>query len=88
MPAGMTSEMPAKMSTVTGMVSTYVTISFICGARIFLPRSSGVRPTISPATNTASSASTRTAYRPPPSPPGLISPSRMPAKAPVPPTGV
>jgi hypothetical protein len=41
------------------MASTYASTSFIWVARIFLPRNSGVRPTINPATKTASNASTR-----------------------------
>ena len=40
-----------------------------CGPS-FLPRYSGVRPTISPARNTAITASTRIPYSPAPTPPG------------------
>ena len=43
----------------------------------FLPRYSGVRPTISPARNTAMTASTRIPYSPAPTPPGATSPSSM-----------
>ena len=43
----------------------------------FLPRYSGVRPTISPARNTAMIASTRMPYSPVPTPPGATSPSSM-----------
>ena len=43
----------------------------------FLPRYSGVRPTISPARNTAITASTRMPYSPAPTPPGATSPSSM-----------
>jgi hypothetical protein len=87
-PGPMTRDIPPRTRTVIGMTSTYATTSFIWGARIFLPRNSGVRPTMRPAMNTDSSASTRMLYSPPPSPPGLISPSRIATNAPVPPTGV
>ncbi len=46
-------------------------------ASIFLPRYSGVRPTISPATNTAMIAKASMPYRPEPTPPKMISPSMM-----------
>ena len=49
---------------------------------------SGVRPTISPATNTVTIASTRMPYSPAPTPPGAISPSAMSSKAMPPPNGV
>ena len=49
----------------------------ISRAPIFLPRYSGVRPTIRPATNTVITARTRMPYRPEPVPPGATSPSIM-----------
>ena len=49
----------------------------ISRALIFLPRYSGVRPTISPATNTVMTASTSIPYSPDPTPPGATSPSLM-----------
>ena len=55
----------------------YSEASLISRAPIFLPRYSGVRPTISPATNTAMIASTSIPYRPEPMPPGATSPSIM-----------
>ena len=54
----------------------------------FLPRYSGVRPTISPATNTAMTASTSIPYSPEPTPPGATSPSIMLTIATPPPSGV
>ena len=51
---------------------------FISKASTFLPRYSGVRPTIRPAMNTARIAPmTSIPYRPAPIPPGVISPSSM-----------
>ena len=48
---------------------------FISNASIFLPRNSGVRPTIRPAMNTAMIEKIRIPYMPAPAPPGTISPS-------------
>ena len=67
------------------MVST---TSFISAAWIFLPRYSGVRPTMSPAMNTASRAKISIPYRPAPVPPGDTSPSIMLAIGLIPPSGV
>jgi len=53
-----------------------------------LPRYSGVRPTISPAMNTASMAMMSIPYSPDPVPPGLISPSIMLKRITPPPSGV
>ena len=51
---------------------------FISKASTFLPRYSGVRPTISPAMKTERIAPmTSIPYRPAPMPPGVISPSSM-----------
>src|SRR5262249_37526129 len=68
---------PVPTSTTTGMVRKYSEANFTSRAPIFLPRYSGVRPTISPATNTVSTASTRIPYSPEPVPPGATSPSIM-----------
>ena len=54
--AGSTSETAVKPRIVAGSTSTASMASLISRACTFLPRYSGVRPTISPATNTASSA--------------------------------
>ncbi len=55
---------------------------------IFLPRYSGVRPTISPAIKTDRMAKTRMKYRPAPIPPGAISPSWIRTSGTMPPMGV
>src|SRR5262245_42696661 len=65
------------ISTNAGVVRKYREANFISLAPIFLPRYSGVRPTISPATKTVSTARTRMPYRPEPVPPGATSPSIM-----------
>ena len=51
--AGITTERAAPTSTTNGGSSTISEAIFISWDSIFLPRYSGVRPTISPATNTA-----------------------------------
>src|SRR5258708_28494771 len=56
-------------STSTGTNRAPTTASFISRVPIFLPRYSGVRPTISPARNTAMTTSSRTPNRPDPGPP-------------------
>ena len=48
---------------------------FTSKAFIFLPRNSGVRPTISPAINTVRIINTIMPYKPEPTPPKIISPS-------------
>ncbi len=53
-----------------------MTASFISPAWIFLPRYSGVRPTIRPAMNTLRMARISLPYRPAPAPPGLTSPEQ------------
>src|ERR1700737_2728520 len=54
---------------------------------IFLPRYSGVRPTISPAMNTARITKTTIPYRPAPTPPKTTSPSMMLIRGTMPPRG-
>ena len=66
----------------------YSAAYFISVGRIFLPMYSGVRPTMSPATNTVTIASTRMPYMPAPTPPGATSPSAMSNSAIPPPNGV
>ncbi len=61
---------------------------FISLASIFLPRYSGVRPTISPATKTATTANMSMPYRPAPTPPKTTSPSWMRNSGTRPPSGV
>src|SRR5277367_2097253 len=79
---------PAAVRMTTGSTRKYSAAYFISVGRIFLPMYSGVRPTISPATNTVIMASTRMPYIPAPTPPGAISPSAMSNSAMPPPNGV
>src|SRR5580704_1074488 len=72
----------------TGRVRKYSDAYFISTGRIFLPMYSGVRPTISPATNTVTMARIRMPYMPAPIPPGATSPSAMSNSAMPPPNGV
>src|SRR6185369_9595242 len=78
----------AEVRMTTGRVRKYSDAYFISAGRIFLPMYSGVRPTISPATNTVTMARTRMPYMPAPIPPGAISPSAMSNSAIPPPNGV
>src|SRR6478672_9311518 len=71
-----------------GVVSRYSEANFNSRAPIFLPRYSGVRPTISPATNTVMTARISRPYRPEPTPPGATSPSIMLNIVIMPPNGV
>ncbi len=68
---------PSPSSTSAGVVRMYSDTSFISRAPIFLPRYSGVRPTMSPAMKTATMAAMSIPYRPDPVPPGETSPSTM-----------
>src|SRR5512143_3658256 len=68
---------PVPTSTTTGMVRKYSDANLISRAPIFLPRYSGVRTIINPATNTVITASTRMPYNPEPVPPGATSPVIM-----------
>ena len=69
-------------------MSTYSIASFISRDSIFLPRYSGVRPTIRPAMNTVRTTKTSIPYRPAPVPPNTTSPSWMLASGTRPPSGV
>src|SRR5260370_10476069 len=55
---------------------------------IFLPRYSGVRPTINPAMKTANMTNTTMPYRPAPTPPKTTSPNMMLISGTIPPRGV
>src|ERR1039457_3003390 len=79
---------PAAVRMRSGSVRKYSAAYFISVGRIFLPRYSGVRPTISPPTNTVTIASTRMPYRPAPTPPRALSPRAMSNRAMPPPNGV
>src|SRR4051794_27309342 len=83
-----TAEAAAKTSSTVGIARMYSVSSFISGAWIFLPRYSGVRPTINPAMNTASRANTSMPINPTPTPPGETSPNIMCTIGTVPPSGV
>src|SRR6516165_10639642 len=81
-------EIAAMVRMTTGRVRKYSDAYFISVGRIFLPMYSGVRPTISPATNTVTMARIKMPYMPAPIPPGAISPSAMSNTAMPPPNGV
>src|SRR5215470_2921446 len=87
-PALVAIDSPAAVRVTTGMVRKYSAAYFISVGRIFLPMYSGVRPTISPATNTVTMARTRMPYMPAPIPPGATSPSAMSNSAMPPPNGL
>ena len=70
------------------MTSTRSAASLTSLAWIFLPRYSGVRPTMRPPMNTAMIAKARIVYMPAPAPPGETSPSIIPVRGPMPPIGV
>ncbi len=74
---GIANDRAVPVSTSAGVTRTDRAARVICRGPIVLPRYSGVRPTISPPTNTAITASTSIPYRPDPAPPGATSPSIM-----------
>src|SRR5262245_58940241 len=80
--------MAVPTSTSVGVVRKYSDANFISRAPIFLPRYSGVRPTMSPATKTVTTERMRMPYRPEPVPPGATSPSIMFRIGTPPPSGV
>ena len=87
-PASSTAAIPVSTSTSAGMTRMARPASLTSRAWIFLPSHSGVRPTISPAMNTARSTNTSIPYSPVPTPPGETSPSSMWAVVTRPPTAV
>ena len=62
-------------STMNGVKNAAIATSLISRGSIFLPRYSGVRPTISPPMNTASRTNISIEYRPVPTPPKTVSDS-------------
>ena len=87
-PAGSAIATAVPMSTIAGTAIRYSDASVISVPPSRLPRYSGVRPTMRPATNTAMTASTSIPYRPEPTPPGATSPSIMFSSTVPPPSGV
>ena len=75
-------------STAIGGIRMTMAAIFISNASIFLPRYSGVRPTISPPMNTAMMAKASMPYSPLPTPPKTTSPSCMSHIGTSPPSGV
>ena len=75
-------------SAITSGISTAIAAIFISNASIFLPRYSGVRPIIKPATNTATMAKISMPYSPEPTPPKITSPSCISHIGTRPPSGV
>ncbi len=80
--------MPVQISATAGVARMYSAAYFISAGRTFLPRYSGVRPTIRPATKTVTMARMSMPYRPEPVPPGAISPNMMSSSAMPPPIAV
>ena len=83
-----TTDAAAKPRMTSGANRMCSTTIFISAPWIFLPRNSGVRPTMRPAMNTVSTASTSMPVSPTPSPPGVTSPSRRFVSGTSPPIGV
>ena len=83
-----TTDTPLNTRTAIGTARRYRTTSFISAAWTFLPRYSGVRPTMRPEMNTARSTKMSMPYRPAPTPPGETSPSSMLTSGTAPPPGV
>jgi hypothetical protein len=87
-PTSSTAAIPVRTSTTAGMTRMARPASLTSRAWTFLPSHSGVRPTIRPATNTASSTNTSRLYSPDPTPPGETSPSSIWAVGTSPPAAV
>ena len=80
--------MPAPIRQATGVARHTSTAIFISRASIFLPRYSGVWPTIRPAMNTVRITKPIMPYRPQPTPPNTTSPSSISSIGTRPPRGV
>src|SRR5206468_2218457 len=87
-PPGARHATAAPTSTSAGGIRITSDAIFISYASIFLPRYSGVRPTISPAMNTATTTKASMPYRPEPTPPKITSPSCINHIGTRPPSGV
>ena len=87
-PAGTSTEIAVHTRMLKALVRMTSEASRTSFDSIFLPRYSGVRPTIRPAMKTARTAKTSIPYRPAPTPPGVTSPSWMRTSGTMPPIGV
>ena len=85
---GEMTEMAVNTRIVSGKTRTTSIAICTSWAWTFLPRYSGVRPTISPAMNTDRMMKTRMPYIPAPTPPKITSPSMMLVSGTRPPSGV
>ena len=80
--------MPAPTRMSSGVVMHRITAMRISFGPIFLPRYSGVRPTMSPAMNTVRMTKPSMPYKPQPTPPNTTSPSAINTMGTMPPIGV
>lgn len=80
-PVLVTMATPVSTSTTIGVNREYKIIQRVSREPIFLPRYSGVRPTINPPRKTPSNAAMTMLYTPVPSPPKTTSPNSMQTKA-------
>ena len=78
--------MKTRMLNAVAITASIAILTSFCS--IFLPRYSGVRPTIRPAMNTARMQYSRIPYRPAPTPPKMTSPVMMLNSGTRPPIGV
>ncbi len=76
-PIGVATAIAAEIRTSSGTNRAPIVASLTSRAWICLPRYSGVRPTIRPAMNTASTTSSSMPYSPEPGPPKMTSPVIM-----------
>jgi hypothetical protein len=87
-PSGETTATAVSTSTSVGTKRAPTAANLISRASIFLPKYSGVRPTISPATKTAIRIEKSSPYIPEPTPPKITSPTNMLTSGTAPPAGV
>ena len=80
--------MPAPTRMSSGVVMHRITAMRISFGPIFLPRYSGVRPTMSPAMNTVRMTKPSMPYKPQPTPPNTTSPNAINTMGTMPPIGV
>ena len=70
-PQSVAANKPVGIKIMIGCTKSAISASFTSRAPIFLPRYSGVRPTMSPPMNTVMMANSKIVYRPLPTPPGV-----------------